>query len=179
MSGNGKKAGEKKDNTPLTILCFTGVSVNTLLQALPSTAFPVLAAPVQERCSSEVLSISKSSQGAPCSARSQSTHCNLPWGLDMFAFRCYVWLEIFSGRANVHKEWKIIHVGLCGKGLVLADEAGIGTSLLGKGQPGGRGRNLLQSIDSLKSVLLCVRLGCGSAGTALSKREMSIPRHGG
>lgn len=43
MSGNGKKVGEKKDNTPLTILCFTGVSVNTLLQALPSTAFPVLA----------------------------------------------------------------------------------------------------------------------------------------
>lgn len=31
----------------------------------------------------------------------------------------------------------------------------------------------------LKSVLLCVRLGCGSAGTALSKREMSIPHHGG
>lgn len=32
-----------------------------------------------------------------------------------------MWLEIFSGRANVHKEWKIIHVGLCGTGSVLAD----------------------------------------------------------
>lgn len=139
-----------------------------------------LAAPVQERCSSDVLPISKSSQGAPCSARSQSTRFNLPWGSEVFAFRCYAWLEIFSRRANVRKEWKIIHVVVC---VVRAQcwlmRLALVLPCLGKVSHEEEEETCFKASHSLESVLPCVRLGCGSAGTVLNKREMSIPRHGG
>lgn len=168
-----KCEGEKKKERE----CIFGSVVfdrwmQTFLHAPPSTAFPVLR---WWRGLLDQYRRGTGSQIPHCST--QSRHFSLPWGSAVFAFRCSAYLQIFSGRVSLWERQKLMLVVVCMAGFsvgwwgwcwyflfLMAD--------LSLPIP-KQGRSLLQS------VLLCVKLGCGSAGTLHSKREISIPRRDG
>lgn len=92
--------------------CVSQVWTQTLLHVPPNTAFPVL------RWWRGLLNQYRRGTGFQiphCSTRSQSRHYNLSWGSAVFAFRCYVYLQIFSGRVSLWQ--KLMLVVVCRAGV--------------------------------------------------------------